>query len=51
MDKFEHLARKLISMQEHELAKELKRQYEIGWHDGQLDLFEKLNKKFVGGQK
>ena len=51
MDKFEHMASKLISMQEHELAKELERQYEAGWRDGRLDLFEELSKKFIGGHK
>ena len=51
MDKFEHMASKLISMQEHELAKELERQYKLGWRDGRRDLFDELNKNFVGGHK
>lgn len=51
MDKFEHMAGKLMSMQEHELAKELERQYKLGWCDGRLDLFEELSKKFIGGHK
>ena len=51
MDKFEHMAGKLMSMQEHELAKELERQYKLGWRDGRLDLFEELSKKFIGGRK
>lgn len=51
MDKFEHMASKLISMQEHELAKELERQYKLGWHDGQEALAVEMLSKMVGGHK
>lgn len=51
MNKFEQIASKLISMQEHELAKELERQYKLGWHDGQEALAVEMLSRMVGGHK
>lgn len=51
MNKFEHMASKLVSKQASELAKELERQYKLGWRDGQEALAVEMLSKMVGGHK